>query len=135
RFRGEDSPIADLVHALGQILADPDSDVLLAALLELVDNHPNTVARLMGAALRVREISLDHDALAAQGLEPFASLPYETPIWDEMAGVVARITARPGLLTKLLGVLADDKLVTPIGGALDLAHAFKQFARARDEMN
>src|SRR5262249_16946981 len=61
-------------------------------------------------------------------------LPYETPIWDEMAGILARITARPGLLTKLLGALADDTLVTPAGGALDLGDAFKQFARARDEL-
>jgi len=32
RFRGEDSPLPDLLHAAGQLLADPDSDAILASL-------------------------------------------------------------------------------------------------------
>lgn len=112
-FKGDTSPLPELVHALGQVLADPDSDALILALLDLLENHEQVVARLMGAALRIREISLEHDELAAQGKEPKAELPYEVPLWDQMALVVEDILAHPGMLKGLLEGLADDTVVTP----------------------
>lgn len=132
RFRGEDSPLPDVLHAVGQVLGDTDSDVLIEALLDLVQKHEGVVARLTGAALRVKEIADEHDALAAQGAEPLATLPYETPIWDELAASLAKITERPGLLAKLIGALADDTLVTPIAGSQHLGETLATFSRMRD---
>ena len=111
------SPIPDLVHAVGQILADKDSDAILLSLIDSVENHEDVVARLMGAALTLKDIADKHDALAAGGTEKAATMPYATPIWDEIAAVVARITAKPGLTKHLLEGLADDTVVTPIGGS------------------
>jgi hypothetical protein len=132
RFRGEDSPLADLAHASGQILADPDSDAILASLMDLVQNHEQVVARLLGAALRIRELAAQHDEAARDGKEPFAEMPYETPIWDEIAQVVHRIVQRPGLTRKLLESLADDTVVTPFGGAAHEGKTMANFFRNRD---
>src|SRR6185312_3475487 len=87
-FDPKTSPLPDLIHAVGQVLADPDSDALLASFLDLLQNHESTVARLMGAVLNLRQIALQHDQLAAGGSEPSASLAYNVPIWDEMAQVI-----------------------------------------------
>jgi len=113
RFRAEDSPLPDLVHALGQVLADPDSDVMLLALMELIEEHPNTVARLIGAGLRVKAIADEHDALAAQGLEPLAELAYQVPVWDQIAAVVDDMVDEPGLIAALIEALADPVMVQP----------------------
>ncbi len=111
RFVGEASPLPDLVHAAGQLLAHPDSDVILLGLLELLENHRPVVARLMGAALRAKEIADEHDVLAAQGLEPKAELAYEVPVWDEMAQVVGAMAQHEGLLAGLLTAMADPVIV------------------------
>jgi len=112
RFVAEQSPLPDLIHAAGQVLAHPDSDVILLGLLELLkeQNRP-VVARMLGAALTVKEIADAHDDLAATGAIPEASLAYEVPVWDEMAQVVHRMVQHPGLIAELLVALADPSVV------------------------
>ncbi len=56
-FNATASPLPDLLHAAGQVLADPDSDAILLSMLDLLQNHPATVARLMGAVLNLRSIA------------------------------------------------------------------------------
>jgi hypothetical protein len=134
RFRGEDSPLADLVHATGQILADPDSDALLLSLLDLLENHEDVVARLTGALLRTKEIADEHDALAAEGVEPLAEMPYETPVWEEMGELIGRMTAHPGLVAKLLGALASDDLMTPHGSSKHMGETVATLLQMRDQL-
>ena len=132
RFRGEDSPLTDLVYAAGQVLGDQDSDALLLGLIDLMENHEQEVARLLGAALKVRQISLDYDKKVAAGMAQDASLPYENPLWDQVAQVVNRVVNTPGLTAELLGAIADDTLVTPIDGAQNMGDAIGTFAATRD---
>ena len=68
-FDPSTSPLPDLLHAAGQVLADKDSDALLLSLLDLLQNHESTVARLMGAALDIRAISdaARHDRVVGPG--------------------------------------------------------------------
>lgn len=113
RFSGESSPLPDLAHAIGQVLADPESDALLSALEILLRDHEDVVARLVAAGLRVKAIADEHDELAAQGLEPRAELAYATPIWDEVAAVIGKMTEHPGLIARLNDALASDVLVSP----------------------
>lgn len=134
RFKGEDSAIPDLIHAAGQLLADKDSDAILESLLDLMENHEDVVARLMGAALQIQEISLQHDKLAAQGKEPLAQMPYATPIWDEMGGMIAEITKHPGLLAHLLEGLASDTTVSQQGPSKHLGETVASFMEHRDEL-
>jgi hypothetical protein len=134
RFKSEDSPLPELAHAMGQILADPESDVILASLMDLMENHTDTVTRLLGATLKMREIAQAHDALAAEGKEPLATMPYETPIWDEFAKLIGEMTAkRPGLLARLLSALANDELVKPHGAAKHLGDTLAIELANRDE--
>ncbi|WP_281327506.1 hypothetical protein [Polyangium sp. 6x1] len=134
RFKADTSPLPDLAHALGQILADPESDALVLGLIDLVENHEQELARLLGAALKIRKIALDHDTLAAQGLEKFAAVPYESPIWDEIASVMARVTQRPGLTAKLIGSFGDPAFVTPTGGVSHMGESLMRLMTTRDEM-
>ncbi len=134
RFRGEDSPLVDLVYATGQIIGDKDSDVLLLGLIDLAENHEPELARLIAAALRVKEISDDHDALAGQGQVLPAGLAYENPIWDEAAQPLSRIASEPRLLTNLLGALADPVVVSSIGGSGHMGETLSLFASTLDEM-
>lgn len=135
RFKGEASVLPDLVHAAGQLLADKDSDEILASLLDLLENHEDVVARLMGAALQIRAIALQHDELAAQGQEARAEMPYATPIWDELAALLADITANhPGLLTHLLEALATDTTVSQQGSSKHLGETIASFMKHRDEL-
>lgn len=143
RFVGEASPLPALVHALGQLLADRDSDAVLMALETLVRDHEPVVARLMGAALAIKEIADQHDALAAQGKEPKAELAYEVPIWDEVAAVASDMTTHPGLIKTLVEALADPTIVTPHPqdvkipepGAEHLGETLSAFMRMRDRFN
>ena len=121
RYRAEDSPVPDLVHGAGQLFAHPDSDVILLALIQLIEEHEDVVARLVKVGLRIKEISDQHDELAAQGLEPKAELAYETPVWDQAAQVLSDMSAEPfphdpivtpGLMSWLIDALADDMLVS-----------------------
>jgi hypothetical protein len=134
RFRGEDSPLADLLHALGQVLADADSDVLLVSLIDMLENHEPAVARLTGALLRTKEIADEHDALAAQGVEPLAIMPYETPVWEEMGEVIGRMTANPGLVARLLGALGSDDLMTPHGTSAHMGETVATLLQMRDQL-
>lgn len=133
-FKADESPIPDLIHAVGQILADKDSDAILESLVDLMANHEQVVARLMGAALRIREISKKHDDLAGHGMEPRAELAYEVTLWDEMAEIVGKITQQPGLLESLVKALADDSVVTQQGNADHMGYALSWFMSYRDEM-
>lgn len=143
RFKGEESPFVELLHALGPVLADPDSDALLLGLLDLVENHEAEVARLLGAALKVRQIALDHDKLAAQGKEALAEMPYATPIWDEIAELMWKIAEQrpidapngePSLVKKLVKGFSDPTLVSPQGGSQSVGHTLATFLRMRDEL-
>jgi hypothetical protein len=113
RFVAEESPFPDMIHAVGQLLAHPDSDAVILGLLELFENHTDVVARTMGVALRIKEIADEHDERAAQGLEPLAELPYEVPVWDEMAQILSEMVETPGLIAGLIDAMADDLIVLP----------------------
>lgn len=134
RFRGEDSPLPKLVHAAGQVLADPESDAVLLGMIDLLENHEQVVARVVGAALEVKAIADAHDEAARQGKEPFASMAYEIPIWDEMGAILGQITDHPGLVTKLLAAIGDDAVVTPYGGSEHLGQTLSSFVHFKDQL-
>ncbi|WP_437573929.1 hypothetical protein [Sorangium sp. So ce887] len=133
RFRGEDSPLADLAHALGQVLADKDSDVLLLTLIDLLENHEAELARMTGAALRIRDLAREHDRLAAEGAEALAQIDGEAPLWDELAAVLDRAVAQPGLVARLMEALASDALLAPHGSAQHAGDAIATMLRSRDQ--
>ncbi len=132
RFRGEDSPLVDLAYGAGQLFGDKDSDALLLGLIDLAENHEPELARLIAAAIRVKEIANEHDELAAAGQILPAGLPYENPVWDEAAQALSRIAGEPRLLTNLLDALADPVVMTPFGTSAHMGETISLFASTVD---
>jgi hypothetical protein len=123
RFVGELSPLPDLIHAAGQVLSHPDSDVIILGVLELLENHRPMVARLLGAALKVKEIADQY---------PGVVLPYEVPVWDQMAQVVSRMVQQPGMVASLLGALADPSVVQSQPPSMHFGETLSAFMTNRD---
>ncbi|WP_437275018.1 hypothetical protein WME90_27630 [Sorangium sp. So ce375] len=132
RFRGEDSPLADMAHALGQVLADKDSDALLLTLIDLLENHEADLARMTGAALRIRGIAREHDRLAAQGKEAPAQIDGEAPLWDELSAALGRAVEQPGLVARLIEALGSDALLASRGHARHAGDAIAGMLTTRD---
>ena len=105
QFNPEDSAVLDLTYAAGQALGDPTIDDTLALTRKLFAEHPNDMARLVGAALKAKEVANRH---------PEATLSPRSTFWDELIEVgieIARAPAVPGhppLLEDLLVALAAD---------------------------
>jgi hypothetical protein len=104
-FRADDSPLLDLVYALGQMLGDKSTDEALVLVRELMTKHEADVARVAGDALYAREVAAKY---------PQAQIPRTSTLWDEMIDVTIAIAKEPGLLEDLLRALGNDdtKLLT-----------------------
>jgi hypothetical protein len=113
-FRGDLSPLLDLVYAGGQLLADPNADAALATTSWLFTAHQPELAQTVDAILKVKAIADQH---------PEAKIPATSTLWDDVLDVVAQIAqvedkdGTPGLLADMLAALADDK-TAPLGRAL-----------------
>ena len=105
QFNPDNSAVLDLAYAAGQALGDPSIDDTLALTRKLFAEHPNDMARLVGAALKAKEIA---------DLHPEATLSQRSTFWDELIQVginIVRAPAVPGhppLLEDLLIALAAD---------------------------
>jgi hypothetical protein len=118
-IREDQSPLLDLVHAFGQVLADPQADDTLALLQRLATDRPQVLARLVGAGLRVKTI--------ADGY-PDATLPEGSTLWDEMLDVLVKIVQKPKLAEDVIRAFGDDR-------TLDLAKAGAAYMEMRDQLS
>jgi hypothetical protein len=118
-FREDQSPLLDLVHAVGQILADPTTDDTLALLQRLAQDKPQVLARLVGAGFRIKEIADKH---------PEAQIPAGSTLWDEMLDVLVKIAQKPKLAEDIIRAFGDDR-------TLDLANAGAAYMLARDQLS
>ena len=117
-FREDQSPLLDLVHAFGQILADPTTDDTLALLQRLTKDKPQVLARLVGAGFRIKEIADGH---------PEAHIPADSTLWDEMFDVLVKIAQKPKLAEDVIRAFGDDR-------TLDLAKAGAAYLETRDRL-
>ncbi|CAN5894262.1 hypothetical protein BH11MYX4_BH11MYX4_28810 [soil metagenome] len=119
-FREDQSPLLDLVHAVGQLLADPTTDDTLALLQRLAQDRPQVLARLVGAGLRIKDIANRH---------PEASIPAGSTLWDEVLDVLVKIAGakNPKLVEDIVRAFGDDR-------TLDLAKAGAAYMEMRDQL-
>ena len=108
----------DMVHAGGQIAANPGADDLLALVKQLFVKQPQLMARLTGNLL---------DAKATFDAHPEAKLPDGSTMIDDLLAVLVKIGKEPGLLEEVLASLADDK-------ALAIAQALPAYMKFNDRM-
>ena len=92
-FHPENSPLVDLVYAVGQVLGDSTTDDTLALSKSLMQNHQADLARLVGAGLAFKDVANKHAE---------ATLPAKSTFWDEILDVLVQIEQEPGLLEDVL---------------------------------
>ena len=107
-FDTQSSPMIDLVHASGWLLAHRDSDLHLKMIKKLFTEHQPLMARVVGAALRVREISNKY---------PDISLAPEVTFWDEMGEFLVELTKHPKAFRDILRAFNHPDVKAYIGRA------------------
>jgi hypothetical protein len=98
-FHPESAPMLDLVYAIGQVLADKNTDGVLSYTKTLFQNQTPALARLVGNGLAVKDLGNKHTE---------AKIPLDSTLWDDVLDVVAKIAHEPGLLEDLLLALGED---------------------------
>ena len=119
-FREVESPLLDLVHAIGQVLAEPTTDDTLALFQRLATDKPQVLARLMGSGFRIKDIANSH---------PEAAIPAGSTLWDEMLDVLVKIASDKNskLIEDIIRAFGDDR-------TLDLAKAGAAYMEMRDQL-
>ncbi len=117
-FHPEASPTVDLVHAVGQILANPATDDMLELARRLAKDHPSEMARLIGLGLRIKQIA---------DLHPEAKIPAASTLWDELLDTLAKIAHEPGILEDVVLAFKQDSTVK-------LQDTFASYTEFRDTL-
>lgn len=118
-FDTQTSPIVDLLHATGWMFAHKNSDVHLKMVKKLFTDHEQTMARLIGAALKIREIS---------NARPEARFDPTVTIWDELQEIIAKTAKDPALFKDVLRALAHPDTQAYLGPA------YSNFAKYKDAL-
>ena len=122
-FHPEDSPIVDLVYALGQLTSDPAMDDAMALFRKLLAEHPNDVARLVGLSLQLKAIADAH---------PEAKIPANSTLWDELLDTLAKMAepgaSSPGIFDDLIRAFGRDE-------TLKLAPIFAAYTAFKDDLS
>lgn len=113
------SPMLDLVYAMGVILADRNTDALLQMTKELFAKNEQLLARNVGAMLVAKDIGNKH---------PEASIPRESSFWDEQLDALGKIAKEPGLLEDVLRAVAAPE-------SRDLGNIYARYAKYKDEIS
>jgi hypothetical protein len=117
-IRLADSPMLDLVYAMGAILGDKSSDATLAMAKELFTTNTKETARVTGALITAFDIAQKH---------PEASIPRTSTFWDDNLDVMGRLVKEPGLLEDVLRALAAPE-------SQELGTIFSKYAQFKDEI-
>ncbi len=117
-LKTKESPMLDLVYAMGAILGDRNTDTTLSMAKELVAQHPKETARLTGAMLEAFDIAAKH---------PEAKIPKNATFWDENIDVMQELVREPGLMEDLLRALAAPE-------SAEIGNIFARYAKFRDEV-
>lgn len=92
--------LLDLVHAAGNISADPGTDGALALLGQLFTEQPDLMARVTGNLLDLKAVLDAH---------PEAKIPEGSTLVDDLMDVAVKLAAEPGLLEDILTSMSDER--------------------------
>ena len=113
-----DSPMLDLIYAMGVILGDRTSDTTLALARELFTSKEKEMARLTGSMITAFDIAQKH---------PEAKIPRTSTFWDENIETLGKIAKEPMLLEDVMRALASPD-------SAQLGTIFARFANLKDEI-
>ncbi|MEZ4370494.1 MAG: hypothetical protein R3B07_06695 [Polyangiaceae bacterium] len=108
-FDTANSPLLDLIHAVGQVFAHPESDSWLLMAKQLMQTNEGDLARLIGAALRAREIGNQF---------PNVKLDIKSTFWDELMPVVVKLLRNEGLFRRVMATFKNPKVQNELMEAL-----------------
>jgi hypothetical protein len=123
-FAAESSPLYALVHALGQVLAKPNTFDALQVVRRLVQDHPKAMARMVAVAFEAKRIADAH---------PEAKVPAKSTFWDEVFDTLIRIAQVPrkssgrGLIEDTITAFGHDKTAS-------LQSTFAAYVEFRDQL-
>lgn len=124
-FHPEDSPLQDLVYALGVMLSDPVMDDVLQLSRQMMANHPKELARLVGIGLQIKALADAH---------PEAKIPANSTLWDELLDVIAKIAHVQDNIGAG-GILEDLILAFGPGATTQLQQTFAAYIANRDVLD
>ncbi|MBI2390824.1 MAG: hypothetical protein HYV09_14635, partial [Deltaproteobacteria bacterium] len=117
KFDAKTAPLADLVYAFGRVLELPRIADYVELQRQLMRDHPAALARIVGAALSIREIA-NKPEYKDINLDP------KSPLWDEVIKIVGEMAAEPDVMRDVLDSFADPRvLLLPNGMARFAAHS------------
>jgi hypothetical protein len=100
-----DSPVLDLIHAVGALLTYPETEGVLVVLQELLTNYESDAGAPVYAGLAIdRDADQDMNAML-KGVDGTDASPSE--FWDDLILVGQRILERPGMLEAVLRTFAE----------------------------
>lgn len=114
-FDTKSSALLDLLHAVGQVFAHPNSDSWLLMAKQLMQDHEGDMARVIGAALRAREIGNQF---------PAVGLDAKSTFWDELMPLVVQILRDEGLFRRVMASLKHPDVQTKLMDALAKFNTF-----------
>ncbi|MBX3234009.1 MAG: hypothetical protein KIT84_33285 [Labilithrix sp.] len=117
-IRTKESPMLDVMWALGTILGDQTADLTLSMSRELFTTKSREMARVTGAINTAFDIAQKHDE---------AKIPRESTFWDEQLDIMAKLVKEPGLLEDVLAAFAAPE-------SQNLGVIFSKFASFKDHM-
>ncbi|MFI5300318.1 MAG: hypothetical protein ACHREM_19695, partial [Polyangiales bacterium] len=104
KFDASKSPILDLAYATTSFLQYPKMGDYLELTRQLMRDHPDKVARVIAAALKIRNLA-NQPAFAA------VSLDSKSALWDDVIGLVQQIAAQPDLMKEVIEAMANDDML------------------------
>ncbi|AKU99370.1 hypothetical protein AKJ09_06034 [Labilithrix luteola] len=113
-----DSPMIDLVYALGTLMGDQNMDATLGLAQELFTNQQPKVARLTGSMISAMDIAHAH---------PEAKIAREVTFWDDTLATMVKIAKEPRLLEDMLIALGDPN-------SANLGSVFANYAKVKDSI-
>ncbi|HVH45356.1 MAG TPA: hypothetical protein VM925_23545, partial [Labilithrix sp.] len=125
-FREDDSPLLDLVHAFGQVLANEQIDDTLSLVYQLAKDKPQLLARLVRVGLDIKKLADEH---------PEARIPAGSTFWDEMLDVLVGMTHQPKLIEDIIRALGDPATVELRRSAIAYLTHRDELTYDRDNLN
>jgi len=121
KFDAASSPITDLVYALGRFLELPRLNDYLEFNRQLLRDHPQEVARLVGAVMKIRDIANKPE---------YASIDLDNSsiLWDEVVKIVGELAGEPLILREVVESFADPRVLL-------LPQGMAKFAIAKDGLD
>lgn len=115
----DDSPLLDIIYAMGVVLGDQTTDATLSMAEQLFTTQSASMARVTGDMNAAFDVAAKHTE---------AAIPRTSTFWDENLDLMGQLAEEPGLLEDVLHALADP-------ASAQIGTVFSKFAQFQDQIS